>query len=242
MAIKQIVILQLFQTAFAQEITDRVACTDTSECTVLNSYFECKPVPEGETREHGGTSECVHKDLWPLYPKEWVGTFVFSLIMLLSNVAGIGGGGIAIPMAIYFFNIQMKPAIAISSFSIACATMTRFFYNLREKHPEKKNVVCIDYGMTTVMMPLTLIGSLIGAYIYKSFPDLILTIILTLLLFLLSLQSMKKYNQIRQKEIDQEQKTKQVETEMAVQAAAQESAVKEGGDSDHDAPKITDVS
>jgi hypothetical protein len=49
------------------------------------------------------TKSCVHKDLFPLYPKEWIGTFVFSLFMLVANVAGIGGGGIAIPLAIYFF-------------------------------------------------------------------------------------------------------------------------------------------
>lgn len=107
--------------------------------------------------------------------------------MLLSNVAGIGGGGIAIPLAMYFFNLSMKPAIAISSFSIACATLTRFLYNFGERHPDKPNCTVIDYGMAAVMMPLTLIGSLIGAYIYKSFPDLILLIVLTVLLFFLSI-------------------------------------------------------
>jgi uncharacterized membrane protein YfcA len=125
--------------------------------------------------------------LFPIYGKEWVGTFVFSIIMLLSNVAGIGGGGIAIPLAMYFFNLSMKPAIAISSFSIACATLTRFLYNFGERHPDKPNCTVIDYGMAAVMMPLTLIGSLIGAYIYKSFPDLILLIVLTVLLFFLSI-------------------------------------------------------
>jgi len=38
--------------------------------------------------------------------------------MLLSNVAGIGGGGIAIPMVQIFFGFSdLKFAIAISSFS-----------------------------------------------------------------------------------------------------------------------------
>jgi uncharacterized membrane protein YfcA len=134
--------------------------------------------------------------------------------MLLSNVAGIGGGGVAIPLAMYFFSLSMKPAIAISSFSIACSTMTRFFYNFGEKHPEKPNCVSIDYGMTTVMMPLTLIGSLVGAYIYKSFPDLILTIIMTLLLIGLAFQSAKKYKTIRAKEIEAENALSQVNVEL----------------------------
>jgi len=29
---------------------------------------------------------------------EWVGTFIFASFMLLANVGGIGGGGVAIPL------------------------------------------------------------------------------------------------------------------------------------------------
>lgn len=117
---------------------------------------------------------CIHKPLFPLKPKEWAGTILFALFMLLANVGGIGGGGIAIPMCMYFFGFDTKPAIAVSSFSIMWSTIGRFFYNFNEKHPEKRNMVVIDYSMTNVMMPLTLIGTLTGAFIYISFPDLII--------------------------------------------------------------------
>jgi uncharacterized membrane protein YfcA len=117
--------------------------------------------------------------------------------MLLSNVGGIGGGGVAIPLAMYFFNLSFKPAIAISSFAIMISTLARFFYNFNEKNPDKPGCTSIDYGMTNVMMPLTLIGSLIGAYFYKSFPDLILLVILTLLLALLCWESVKKFLTMR---------------------------------------------
>jgi len=94
--------------------------------------------------------------------------------MLLSTVAGIGGGGVAIPLAMYFFNFSMKPAIAISSFSIMVTTTSRWLFNINERHPEKPNCVCLDYGMASVMMPLTILGSMIGAYFYNSFPALAL--------------------------------------------------------------------
>jgi len=106
--------------------------------------------------------------------QEIAGSFVFALVMLLSNVGGIGGGGVAIPLVMVFFNFSMKPAIAISSFSIMCATLARFFFNFNERHPEKADSTSIDYGMTNVMMPLILVGSLTGAYVYVSFPDLVL--------------------------------------------------------------------
>jgi len=182
---------------------DGHACTTTEECLPINDYFECKMI---DPNIPNSEKECMHKDLFPMTGKEWVGTFVFSLIMLLSNVAGIGGGGVAIPLAMYFFNLSMKPAVAVSSFSIMASTVARFFYNFGERHPEKEGCVSIDYGMTNVMMPLTLIGSMIGAYFYKSFPDLILIIILTILLLIFTLDSARKYVNMRAKENERDAK------------------------------------
>ena len=143
-----------------------------------------------------------------MYGKEWVGTFVFAAFMLLANVGGIGGGGVAIPLAMTFFNLSMKPAVAISSFSIMCSTLARFVFNFNERHPDKKNCCSIDYGLTMVMMPLNLIGSLIGALFLVVFPDLILMIILTLLLLVLSVECARKFVVMRKKEDEMEAKKK----------------------------------
>ena len=157
-----------------------------------------------------------------------MGSFVFALVMLLSNVGGIGGGGVAIPLVMVFFNFSMKPAIAISSFSIMCATLARFFFNFNERHPEKENCTSIEYGMTNVMMPLILIGSLIGAYVYVSFPDLVLQIILTILLFILMMESGRKFRETYNKE------TKAKEAAAAAAAAGEAEAPAETGRKDTD--------
>lgn len=151
---------------------------------------------------------CKHKDLFDserggMLGMEWAGTFVFSLIMCLSNVAGIGGGGVAIPLAQLFFYLELKKAIAVSSFAIMISTMARFFWNFNERHPEKENVASIDYGLTNVMMPLTMVGSLIGSYILISFPELIITIILTVLLLILFCESSRKFVDMYKKESEQ---------------------------------------
>ena len=130
------------------------------------------------------------------------------------NVAGIGGGGVAIPLAMYFFNLSTKPAIAISSFSIMISTLARFFYNFNERHPEKPNCACIDYNMTNVMMPLTMMGSLIGAFFYLMLPEMYILIILTLLLCVLTLESGKKFLQIYRKENLEMEKSKENQTEI----------------------------
>lgn len=54
--------------------------------------------------------------------------------------------------------------------------------------------------MTNVMMPLTMVGSLVGAFIYLLFPEMWILIILTLLLLLMSWESGKKYIDLSKKE------------------------------------------
>lgn len=169
-------------------------CNTDSECQEVNAYMLCMEV-EGEVEK-----QCKHKPLFPMEGQEIAGSFVFALVMLLSNVGGIGGGGVAIPLVMVFFNFSMKPAIAISSFSIMCATLARFAFNFNERHPEKADCTSIDYGMTNVMMPLILVGSLVGAYVYVAFPDLVLQIILTILLFILMCESGRKFIETYKKE------------------------------------------
>ena len=97
--------------------------------------------------------------MFPVEPLEIGGIIVFALIMALSNVAGIGGGGVAIPVVMAMFHFTTKPAIAISSFSIFLTTLARFIMNFKEAHPEKKNCVSIDYDLVSIMMPTTLAGA-----------------------------------------------------------------------------------
>ena len=148
---------------------------------------------------------CQHKTLFDserggMLGIEWAGTFVFALIMCLSNVAGIGGGGVAIPLAQLFFFLELKKAIAVSSFAIMVSSLSRFFWNFNERHPEKEQSSSIDYGLTNVMMPLTMVGSLIGSYILITFPELIITIILTVLLLILFCESTRKFFEMYKKE------------------------------------------
>ena len=75
---------------------------------------------------------CSHKKVFPVYGLEVGGLVVFTFIKVLSNIAGIGGGGVAVPILMAMFHFTTKPAIAISSFSIFLTTIQRFIMNFRE--------------------------------------------------------------------------------------------------------------
>lgn len=72
-------------------------------------------------------------------------------------------------------------------------------------------MVAIDYGLTNVMMPLALIGTQVGAFLYLVAPNLIINIILTLLLIWLLIKSCIKMVDIIKKENAQEKAKKEAE-------------------------------
>lgn len=81
---------------------------------------------------------CGHKQVFPVEPIEIGGLIVLALTKGLSSMAGIGGGGVSVPIIMEMFFFSTKPAIAISSFAIFLTSLTTFFMNFREKHPRRR--------------------------------------------------------------------------------------------------------
>jgi uncharacterized membrane protein YfcA len=117
----------------------------------------------------------------------------------LANVAGIGGGGITVPIVMICWGFSTKESVAISGATIFVGSVVRFFYSIDRKHPEKK-ATSIDYGIVIVMLPLVLVGSFTGVLVNIMLPPLILSGILTLLLIYLTWSSYKSAIKIWRKE------------------------------------------
>ena len=121
------------------------------------------------------------------------------ILLALANVGGIGGGGVIIPITMACFEFTTKEAIAISGFTILAGAIARFTMDINKKHPEKDATI-VDYGIIIVMMPLVLAGSFIGVLVNLSFPGIILSAVLTVILIGLTYQSLNKANQLYAKE------------------------------------------
>ena len=70
-------------------------------------------------------------------PAEWFGCIITILVLAFTNTGGIGGGGIMIPVAIFFYGFDMKTAIALSNATVAVASICRYVANLNRSHPLK---------------------------------------------------------------------------------------------------------
>lgn len=119
------------------------------------------------------TERCTHKNIWPLNPIEMWGTGVLTALMALAVMSGIGGGGIIVPLLIVFYKLETKAAIAVSGCTILSGSISRFFITFKDRHPHK-DATCIEYGISNVMLPTVLVGSLSGVVFNIVLPSIVL--------------------------------------------------------------------
>jgi uncharacterized membrane protein YfcA len=60
--------------------------------------------------------------------EEFIGIIILTIVLALSNMGGIGGGGVVVPFTMSFFTFSTKEAIAISGFCIFCSAVVRYIY------------------------------------------------------------------------------------------------------------------
>ena len=112
-------------------------------------------------------------------------------------------------MAMGFFHLETKPAIALSSFLIFVTGLSTFLLNFKSKHPEKPNMVLIDYNIVTIMVGTTLAGSHIGAMLLVVFPPLIIQVLLMITLIALFFNTLYQAITLTKKENLKIEKDKQ---------------------------------
>ncbi|CDW79605.1 UNKNOWN [Stylonychia lemnae] len=148
----------------------------------------------------GESKLCEHKGIFPIYERELAGILIIPCLLSLFSIAGLGGGGVIIPLSMIFFVFDTKNAIAISNFAIFTCSVTRYLYTLDKKNPEKKEYVLIDYNIAIVMLPTVMMGSLTGVFLNIILPAIVLQLILTALLVFLGIQSLMKGKDMYKKE------------------------------------------
>ena len=78
----------------------------------------------------------------------------------------------------------------------------RYIFTFNHKHPDK-DAVSIDYGLTNIMLPTVLMGSVTGVFLNILLPPVILQVSMFCLLFFLAVNSTMKAVEIFKKESKQ---------------------------------------
>ena len=140
-----------------------------------------------------------HTPLFPLTASDYYG-IMFSVVGLaIAAGGGIGGGGILVPIYILVVGFSPKHAIPLSNVTIFGGAIANMILNVRKRHPLTDRPL-IDWDLILAMEPLTIAGALIGAFLNKILPELLLTVLLVLLLSFTAWGTFKKATKMYKKE------------------------------------------
>jgi len=142
---------------------------------------------------------CEHKALLPMLEEEWIGLVLLTALTVLANVAGIGGGGVIIPVTMALFGFSTKEAIALTSILMTFGSLTRFILQLDDRHPLRDAPV-VDMNISILMLPIVLVGSFIGVIVNIWTPNIILSSCLTVILVLLAYRSLQTARKLYERE------------------------------------------
>lgn len=159
-----------------------IPCSESSQC--YPSRLECQV----------NTGKC---ELPGLIGSMSTGTFLAlvtaALVCSVAVVAGVGGGGILVPMFILLMNVPMKTSVGLSQSTICGQSSLNMYLLSARKNPDTSwKRPLINYQYLSLLLPLGLIGAHIGGMLGKVCPDFIRLILLFCLLSIVLLRTIKR--------------------------------------------------
>lgn len=143
---------------------------------------ECEDFPMRVCVGKGRGAQCQHKDLFGEAAGRDVGAaFAFFIISGLALSAGIGGGGLYVPLLMIMLGFTAHEATGLSQALLTGGASSTLVYNMRQRHPSG-NKPMIDYDLVLVMGPNLLIGALIGSALNIAAPSWFILVLLTTIL------------------------------------------------------------
>jgi uncharacterized membrane protein YfcA len=160
---------------------------------------------------------CFHKDLWPLLPIEWVGIIIVPLAAMIAAPTGVGTGSILTPFFIVFFGFSVLETIPIKIPIIVVLAINRLI--LMRNYQEEGNfvdvstgkpaqVLALDYGMVTLILPTMLIGANIGVLINRTLANWFALILISMIIAQAGFTTWKRFFRERAAEIKKENEKK----------------------------------
>jgi len=141
---------------------------------------ECQRFPLNQCSETSFI--CQHKRLFADTAGPDIGAaFLFFGISGLALSAGIGGGGLYVPLLTIILGFSVHQATALSQACLAGGSSSALVYNLRQHHPSGDKPM-IDYDLVLIMGPMLLAGAVFGSIMNSVAPSWLIALMLVVVL------------------------------------------------------------
>lgn len=117
---------------------------------------------------------------------------------MLTNAAGIGGGGAILPI-LMMFGFSANVGVALANTIILIGAVTRFFFEFNTQHPSKKATL-VDYSIVILMLPAVMVGSFVGAQLNIIMPETLLLFLLGSILIYISVKTTRQAMDLYEKD------------------------------------------
>ncbi|EKX43372.1 hypothetical protein GUITHDRAFT_95350 [Guillardia theta CCMP2712] len=167
-------------------------CSNDAECQQTNSKNQC------QNSSVAGVPMCKHKPLFHPFDHSDVLICLITLVtIMLAAPAGVGGGGILVPMYLSIGKFSPHYGIPLSKATIFGGAVTNNYYNVQRRHPYA-NRPLVDYNTCMMLEPVLLLGTIIGVFFNAVSPGWLITILLVLSLtyttYRTSVKALETYN------------------------------------------------
>mmetsp|Transcript_36547 Transcript_36547/g.105274 ORF Transcript_36547/g.105274 Transcript_36547/m.105274 type:complete len:451 (-) Transcript_36547:131-1483(-) len=120
-------------------------------------------------------------DVYPLgtnlLPDVIMGLLSF-VIAGISLAAGVGGGGMFVPLLMIFLSFDAKIATALSQTMLLGGALAAFIYNLDHSHPHNPARPLVDFQLACLLGAVLMAGAQVGSVIHAVAPAAVLLLLL----------------------------------------------------------------
>ncbi|KPI88977.1 hypothetical protein ABL78_1943 [Leptomonas seymouri] len=167
--------------------TQRVECGDlacdknTNMCIKCRTNDDCYPAA---MRCDTSSGKCKVSSFSSRFGWGTVLAMIGSCIVCSIGVlAGVGGGGILVPMFCSFLSIPMQSAVGLSQSTICGQSTLNMYFSVQQKYPDPSwDRPLINYQYLSLLLPLGLLGTLVGGILSKLCPDVLRIVLLFVIL------------------------------------------------------------
>jgi hypothetical protein len=110
------------------------------------------------------------------------GSVVLFLASTLASAAGIGGGGLNVPILIVVFGFGFTKAAVLSLWTVFGNILAQFSLNYNARHPELMSRPLIYWDVVVVLLPAQLGGASIGVLLSDVCPKTVLILLAMVIL------------------------------------------------------------
>jgi uncharacterized membrane protein YfcA len=143
------------------------------------------------------------------------------LVAAISLAAGVGGGGLNVPLLMLVLSFDAHVATAMSQAMLTGGALAAFIYNFHGAHPTRPQRPLINYELAGLIGASVVAGAQLGSVIHASAPPALILILLCIVLCDAARKGVKNAYKISEKEAK--------EAETAGAAEAEKSNAQAGG-------------